>query len=185
MEYQCQHGFLRRFGAGAFSRTLGCAVALWLTPKVNAVAADANCDCDNQEPPADQLALNTTGNMAQNFDPGGRQTGADPAEPAPKYLDPTVPIEQRIDDLLPRMTLEEKVTELRDSWDSPGIPRLKIPAMLKTEGLHGQSYSTGATIFPMPIEMAGTFDPSLINRVGVATAVEAKAANLRVVWRIF
>ena len=101
---------------------------------------------------------------------------------APKYLDPSVPIEERIDDLLPRMTLEEKVIQLSDDWGSKGIPRLKIPALLKTEGLHGQSYSTGATIYPMPIEMASTFDTNLIDQVGLATAVEAKAANLRVSW---
>ena len=80
------------------------------------------------------------------------------------------------------LTLQEKVTQLSDDWGSKGIPRLKIPAMLKTEGLHGQSYSTGATIFPMPIEMASTFDTNLIYQVGEATAVEAKAANLRVSW---
>src|ERR1700757_1572903 len=98
------------------------------------------------------------------------------AEATPKYLDPKVPIEERIDDLLPRLTLEEKVIQLSDSWGSKGIPRLSIPPMLKTEGLHGQSYSKGATIFPQSIAMATTFDPDLIARVGQATAVEAKAA---------
>ena len=100
----------------------------------------------------------------------------------PKYLDPLVPIEDRITDLLPRLTLEEKVMELSDSWGSKGIPRLKIPAMLKTEGLHGQSYSTGATIYPMPISMSSTFDTGLVRRVGQATAQEAKAAGIRATW---
>src|ERR1039458_8296366 len=100
----------------------------------------------------------------------------------PKYLDPKVPIEERIDDLLPRLTLQEKGVQLSDDWGSKGIPRLKIPALLKTEGLHGQSYSTGATIFPQPIGMAATFDAALIKQVGQATAVEAKAANLRASW---
>ena len=59
------------------------------------------------------------------------------------------------------------------------IPRLNVPVMLKTERLHRQSYSTGAALFPMPMEMASTFDPDLINPVGEATALEAKAANLR------
>lgn len=100
----------------------------------------------------------------------------------PKYLDPALPIEERIDDLLPRMTLSDKIIQLSDNWGSKGIPRLKIPAMLKTEGLHGQSYSTGATIFPQPIAMASTFDTTLIGEVGHVTAVEAKAANLRCSW---
>jgi len=113
--------------------------------------------------------------------PQTRFSGAKNGE-IPKYLDPKVPIEERISDLLPRLTLEEKVIELSDSWGSKGIPRLKIPAMLKTEGLHSQSYSTGATVFPQPIMMASTFDQDLVNQIGKATAVESKAANLRVSW---
>lgn len=104
------------------------------------------------------------------------------AEPTPKYLDPKVSIEQRIDDLLPRLTLEEKVIQLCDSWGSKGIERLNVPAMLKTEGLHGQSYATGATNFPQAIAMATTFNPALIQLVGQATAVETKAAGIRVTW---
>jgi beta-glucosidase len=100
----------------------------------------------------------------------------------PKYLDPAVPIEQGIDDLLPRMTVAEKVSQISDSWGSVAIPRLKVPSLLKTEGLHSQSYSTGATIFPMPIGMAATFDPALISKVGRQTAVESKAAHLRESW---
>lgn len=100
----------------------------------------------------------------------------------PPYLDPSLPIETRISDLLPRLTLEEKVIELSDSWGSRGIPRLKVPAMLKTEGLHGQSYSTGATIFPQAIMMASSWDTALVHGIGKVTAVESKAAGIRVSW---
>ena len=98
------------------------------------------------------------------------------------YLDSTLPIETRITDLLPRLTLEEKIQQLSDSWGSKGIPRLKVPAMLKTEGLHGQSYSTGATIFPQAILMASSFDTALVHNIGKVTAVESRAAGLRVSW---
>jgi len=104
------------------------------------------------------------------------------AQDLPKYLDPNLPVEQRIDDLLPRMTVAEKVCQISDSWGSAGVPRLKVPSLLKTEGLHSQSYSTGATVFPMPISMAATFDPALICKVGSQTAIESKAAHLRVSW---
>ena len=87
----------------------------------------------------------------------------------PKYLDPSVPIEQRIDDLLPRMTLEEKVDQVSDNWGSKAIPRLKIPALLKTEGLHSQSYSTGGTVFPHAIAMAATWDVDIVNQIGKET----------------
>lgn len=98
------------------------------------------------------------------------------------YLDSTLSIEARITDLLPRLTLEEKVIQLSDSWGSKGIPRLKVPTMLKTEGLHGQSYSMGATIFPQAIAMASSFDTALVHTIGSTTAVESKAAGLRVTW---
>jgi beta-glucosidase len=138
-----------------------------------------NCDVDEQIKKAakQKLAKNkqTTLPLNKNNSEGNVVDN-------PKYLNPKLPIEERIDDLLPRLTLEEKVTQLSDSWGSKGIPRLKIPAMLKTEGLHGQSYATGSTIFPVPIAMSSTFDEALIYKVGVATAVEAKAANLRASW---
>ena len=148
------------------------------------LASRAECPCETQDQAALRLAY-------ENAQAAGGQIGNPLADSAisgtatadtPKYLDPSLPIEERIDDLLPRLTLEEKVTQLSDDWGSKGIPRLKVPALLKTEGLHGQSYSTGATIFPMPIEMASTFDTNLIYQVGLATAVEAKAANLHASW---
>lgn len=100
----------------------------------------------------------------------------------PQYLDPRLPVEQRINDLLPRMTIQEKVSQIFDAWGSAAIPRLAVPALLKTEALHGQSYSTGATIFPQPIAMGATFDPQLIEQVGRQTAVESKAAHIRAAW---
>lgn len=104
------------------------------------------------------------------------------AQDKAKYMNPSLGVEQRIDDLLPRMTVDEKISQIYDSWGSQGIPRLDVPPLLKTEGLHSQSYSTGATIFPSPIAMASTFDLELIGNVGKQTAVEAKAANLRASW---
>jgi beta-glucosidase len=103
-------------------------------------------------------------------------------EENPRYLDPSTPVEQRIDDLLPRMTIEEKIIQISDDWGSKGNARLKIPPLLKTEGLHGQSYATGATIFPQAIAMAATFDPDITAKIGKQTAIEAKAAHIRSSW---
>jgi beta-glucosidase len=104
------------------------------------------------------------------------------AQQKAKYLNAEVKVEDRVDDLLHRMTVEEKVSQIVDSWGSAAIRRLGVPALLKTEGLHSQSYSTGATIFPQAIAMAATFDPELIRKVGQQTAIEAKAAHLRASW---
>ncbi|TAM93525.1 MAG: beta-glucosidase [Chitinophagaceae bacterium] len=134
------------------------------------------CNCDSFDfDSADRKTAVTAGNTT-NMD------NADSISGHPRYLDSALSIEERIKDLLPRMTLEEKISQLCDDWGSKGIPRLKIPALLKTEGLHGQSYSTGATIFPQAIAMGSTFDTALIYEVGKITAIEAKAAGIRASW---
>jgi beta-glucosidase len=148
-----------------------------ISPHHSAVKDTSGCNCDVTK----EMAMAKARKKNKNISSSG-QKPAHATVAVPKYLDPKVPIEERITDLLPRLTLEEKVIELSDSWGSKGIPRLKIPAMLKTEGLHSQSYSTGATLYPQPISMATTFDPDLIDQVGKATAVEAKSANLRSSW---
>jgi beta-glucosidase len=68
-----------------------------------------------------------------------------PAQEAKLYLDPSQPIDKRVDDLVSRMTLEEKVSQLIDR--APAIPRLDVSAYnWWNEGLHGiarSGYATG------------------------------------------
>jgi beta-glucosidase len=83
-------------------------------------------------------------------------------------------VEQRIFDLMNRMTVDEKIAQLK--YDSPGIERLGIPAYnWWSEGLHGVARFGRATVFPQPIAMAATFDTQLIQRVGDAISSEARA----------
>jgi beta-glucosidase len=104
------------------------------------------------------------------------------AQASPLYLNPRAPIKQRINDLLKRMTVEEKISQISNDQGSAGIPRLKVPALWKTEAIHGQEFSTGATIFPQAIAMGATFDPALVERVARETGAEAKAAFARSAW---
>jgi beta-glucosidase len=94
--------------------------------------------------------------------------------PQAAYLDPNVPLEQRVDDLVSRMTLEEKVSQMQDV--APGIPRLGIPAYnWWNEGLHGVARSGNATVFPQAIGLAATWDTDLIHRVAEVISTEARA----------
>jgi beta-glucosidase len=93
------------------------------------------------------------------------------------FQNPSLPIEQRVDDLVHRMTLEEKASQMRH--EAPAIPRLGIPAYdWWSEGLHGIARSGYATVFPQAIGMAATWDPALIHRVSSVIADEARAKNV-------
>ena len=98
---------------------------------------------------------------------------AQTAKPAP-YLDPSLPTQQRVDDLVSRMTLDEKVAQLINT--TPAIPRLGVPAYdYWSEGLHGIARSGYATMFPQAIGMAATWDAPLINQISTVISTEARA----------
>jgi beta-glucosidase len=83
-------------------------------------------------------------------------------------------VEQRIFDLVSRLTVDEKIAQLK--YNSPAIERLGIPAYnWWSEGLHGVARFGRATVFPQPIAMAATFDTELIQRIGDAISSEARA----------
>ena len=90
------------------------------------------------------------------------------------YLNPALPIDVRVNDLISRLTPEEKVYQMMNS--TPAIPRLHIPAYdWWNEALHGVARSGIATIFPQPIGMAATFDDGLVHQVATAISDEARA----------
>ena len=102
-----------------------------------------------------------------------------PATAQPQSLpfqDPSLSIDQRVDDLLSRLTLEEKVQLMRNG--SPEIKRLGIPAWdWWSEALHGVGRNGLSTTFPSCIGMAASFDDELIGRVFTAVSDEARAKN--------
>ena len=100
---------------------------------------------------------------------------AQTSQPLP-YQNASLPAQQRVDDLVSRMTLEEKVSELVNT--SPAIPRLGVPAYdWWNEGLHGIARSGYATMFPQAIGMAATWDAPLLGRIGTTISTEARAKN--------
>ena len=96
------------------------------------------------------------------------------AEP---FRDPNLPLERRVDDLVSRLTLEEKIGMLAQG--QPAIPRLGIKAFTNwTEGLHGLGWVRGgsvtATTFPQSVGLGETWDPEILRRAGAVEGYEAR-----------
>lgn len=125
----------------------------------------------------------------------------------PNYLDISLPVADRIADLLGRMTVEEKIGQMlqldaRDDLEDQVVrmhagsilhaspekvlrareltlqTRLKIPLLVGEDCIHGHSFWEGATIYPTQLGMAATWDADLAERVARATAVEVSATGI-------
>ncbi|ELU43962.1 beta-glucosidase, putative [Rhizoctonia solani AG-1 IA] len=122
----------------------------------------------------------------------------------PLYKNPNAPIEDRIKDLLPRMTVEDKVAQLIqgdiNGWMDMNDPKdntltlklvyavtvgqkylmenttLGIPAIFQSEGLHG--FTNNGTIFPSPLSMACSFNNDLIRKVAEVVSNEAEPLGI-------
>jgi len=109
-------------------------------------------------------------------------TAADPEAAAFPFLNPDRPLEERIADLIGRMTLAEKCSQLR--YNAPAIERLGVPAYnWWNEALHGVARNGRATVFPQAINLAATWDAALVERVAGAVADEARAKHHAAVRR--
>ena len=94
----------------------------------------------------------------------------------PTYFNPSKPLEERIEDLISRMTLEEKIPQLLN--DAISIERLEIPKYnWWSECLHGVGFSGIATVFPQAIGLAASFDLDLMRRVATAISDEGRAKH--------
>jgi beta-glucosidase len=90
------------------------------------------------------------------------------------YLNPALTPEERAKDLVRRMTLDEKVSQMGDV--APAIPRLGVPAYnWWNEALHGVARNGYATNFPQSIGLAATWDTELIHQMGKVIATEGRA----------
>lgn len=125
----------------------------------------------------------------------------------PDYLDVSLPVADRIADLLGRMTVEEKIGQMlqldaRDDVEDQVVrmhagsilhaspekvlrareltmqTRLRIPLLVAEDCIHGHSFWEGATIYPTQLGMAASWDAVLAERVARATAVEVSATGI-------
>ena len=111
------------------------------------------------------------------------------AQPLPVYLDESKPLEQRIDDVLNRMTLDEKIAIIhaQSKFSSPGVPRLGIPDLWADDGPHGIRPNTlwdkwrdagqtndSCVAFPALTCLAATWNPTIARDYGVSLGEEAR-----------
>ncbi|WP_030896612.1 glycoside hydrolase family 3 C-terminal domain-containing protein [Streptomyces sp. NRRL S-474] len=98
-----------------------------------------------------------------------------PTEP---FRDPRLPFAQRVDDLLGRLTLDEKISFLHQY--APAVERLGIAAFRTgQEALHGVAWMGRATVFPQAVGLGATWNPELVRRVGDAVSKEIRAMRAR------
>ncbi|MCX4883907.1 glycoside hydrolase family 3 C-terminal domain-containing protein [Streptomyces sp. NBC_00847] len=92
----------------------------------------------------------------------------------PPFRDPQLPFAKRIDDLLERLTLDEKISFLHQFV--PGVERLGIEAFRTgQEALHGVAWMGPATVFPQAVGLGATWNTDLVRRVGEAVSKEIRA----------
>jgi beta-glucosidase len=104
------------------------------------------------------------------------QTRTSGQTPVPPYQNTALPIEKRVDDLVARMTLEEKVSQMINA--AAPIERLGIPAYdWWNETLHGVARAGYATVFPQAIGLAATWNQDLIHKVADVASTEARAKH--------
>jgi beta-glucosidase len=120
--------------------------------------------------------------------------GAVLAQETYPFQDPDLSVEERVEDLLGRLTLDEKLSLLHQS--QAAIPRLGIPYFKAgTEALHGVAWSNddnnnwnqviaNGTVFPQAVGLASSWDPELVQEVGSAVGAEVRGYNAidPVVW---
>lgn len=98
------------------------------------------------------------------------------------FQNPDLPVEQRLEDLVSRLTVEEKIDQL--VYTSPAIDRLGVPKYnWWNESLHGVARAGYATVFPQSISIAASWDKPLVNRVASVISDEARAKHHEFVRR--
>uniref|UniRef100_A0AAU1ZX87 Glycoside hydrolase family 3 C-terminal domain-containing protein n=1 Tax=Streptomyces sp. NBC_00093 TaxID=2975649 RepID=A0AAU1ZX87_9ACTN len=97
---------------------------------------------------------------------------------SPPFRDPQLPTAKRIDDLLSRLTLDERVAFLHQF--APAVERLGIAAFRTgQEALHGVAWMGPATVFPQAVGLGATWNEELVHRVGEAVSKEVRAMRAR------
>ncbi|MFF8279760.1 glycoside hydrolase family 3 C-terminal domain-containing protein [Streptomyces lateritius] len=94
------------------------------------------------------------------------------------FRDPALPVGRRVDDLVDRLTPDERIAMLHQF--APAVPRLGLAAFRTgQEALHGVAWMGPATVFPQAVGFGATWNPDLVRRVGEAVSREARAMRAK------
>jgi beta-glucosidase len=110
-----------------------------------------------------------------------------PSPPVPLYLDKTAQPEARVNDLLQRLTQDEKLSMLSmmgagpNKLNTPLLSRLNVPSMQTSDAPQGVRVGR-SSYFPMGVVMASTWDPAVMGKVGLAIGQEAVAKQRQVIY---
>jgi beta-glucosidase len=123
---------------------------------------------------ASVIAFNAS-ELADNFSADARRV-PEIVEP-PIWRDPSHPLKERINDLIRRMSLAEKVGQLQGGQTpAPAIARLGLPSYAYwNEALHGVANDGIATVFPEPVGGSCAWDPDLFHQEGTVIGIEGRA----------
>src|SRR5689334_2096948 len=136
---------------------------------VTQVATDKPVDSRNP-------SVSPSKRFAASSDPRGFHVVTESVSAAERlpFRDPALSTRKRIDDLLGRLTLDERIAMLHQY--SPAVPRLGVAAFRTgSEALHGVAWLGVATVFPQAVGLGATWDEDLVHRVAEATSVELRA----------
>lgn len=96
----------------------------------------------------------------------------------PPFRDPALPVDRRVDDLLDRLTADERLALLHQF--TPAVDRLGLAAFRTgQEALHGVAWMGPATVFPQAVGLGATWHPELVRRVGEAVSREIRALRAK------
>lgn len=133
---------------------------------------------DNEQPSNDSITISRKEFLKAGLGAAGFMTlAASGLKAFAGEYTPTDPqLQQRVKKLIDKMTLEEKISQLR--YDAPAIDRLDIPAYnWWNECLHGVARAGYATVFPQAIGMAASWNTDLMHEVATAISDEARAKH--------
>ncbi len=179
---------MKRHTRAALALTLAAGAAALLTCTTTPTKTETSVAATATAPasaPASRPAAGRGGGAARGFGGGfgrGRAGGGGGFARVEPFMDSTLALDDRLDDLIARLTLDEKVAQMQ--MDAPAIERLGIAAYhWWNEALHGVGRNGEATVFPQAIGMAASWDPELHHQMAKVIADEGRAKHAEALRR--